>query len=222
LFKVALITGTSKGLGLNLAQHFLSQGWTVIGISRSRSFIASDRYKHYNLDITDHESLSRALEEIEHIDVLINNAAIFKSEKFEKTDIDIINSILDTNLKGSIYVTKCALSCMKTGGKIIFVNSVAGITDIENQSIYAASKHGLTAFASILGKELNPKGIVVSSIHPGGINTTLWNEKNPYLSGNVSDTIDPKSIVDLIYYISNQDNKINYKSITMFPTIEWH
>jgi len=220
LFKVVLITGTSRGLGLELANYFLSQGWLVIGISRSKAPIFSDRYKHYNLDITDYESLSNSLTEITHIDVVINNAAIFKLEQFEKTDIDIIDSILDTNLKGSIYVTKCSLTKMVKGGKIIFVNSVAGLNDIENQSIYSASKHGLTSFANILGKELNLRGISVTSIHPGGINTTLWNDNNPYPLGNVSDAINPQSIVDMIYYISSQDNKIIYKTITMFPNIE--
>jgi len=220
--KTALITGTSKGLGLKIAEHFLSKGWSVIGISRSKSSINSDNYNHYEIDITDYLTLSISLANINNVDLLINNAALFEMLEFEKTNIDVIDGIIDTNLKGSIYVTKCVLKHMSRGSKIIFVNSVAGLNDLENQSIYCASKHGLRSFASVLGKELRPRGVKVTSIHPGGVNTTLWNEMNPYPLGNSLEAIDPREIAELIYFIADKSNNIDYKSITLFPEIEWH
>jgi NAD(P)-dependent dehydrogenase (short-subunit alcohol dehydrogenase family) len=121
-----------------------------------------------------------------------------------------------------MYVTKLALELMPNDSKIVFINSVAGLEELENQSIYCASKYGLTAFAGVLGKELKPRNIKVSSIHPGGINTPLWNIHNPYPAGDVNNSMDPKSIVDMIDHIVSSKYDIDYKTVKMFPSIEWH
>jgi NADP-dependent 3-hydroxy acid dehydrogenase YdfG len=220
MIKTAVITGTSRGLGLVITKLFLENGWRVYGLSQNSPFIDSPQYTHLYTDISDRQQVNQAVDSIGNIDLLINNAAVFEMNSFLHTaDLD---SMIDINLKGSIYVTKSVLAHMTKGSKIIFINSVAGLYQIENQSIYCASKHGLTAFAGILGKELKPQDINVASIHPGGINTSLWNKTNPYPLGDAELAMDPKTVADTILFVANSPNSVDYKTITMFPSVEWH
>ena len=121
-----------------------------------------------------------------------------------------------------MYITHGCLPHMTEGAKIIFINSVAGLRDIQHQAIYCASKAGLRSFAGVLGQELRNRKIKVSSIHPGGINTTLWNKDNPYPCGQVSDALDPTTIAKLVYMIASDETNAEYKNMTLFPDVEWH
>jgi len=156
------------------------------------------------------------------IDILVNNAATFTMKSFSRTSLDEIDTIIDINLKGAMYVTKFALKNMEKGSRIFFINSVAGLEELENQSVYCASKHGLTGFAGVLGQELRPRGIKVTSIHPGGIDTPLWSRDVPYPCGDVSKAISPIEVVKLIDFVYNSKFNIEYKTIKMFPDTEWH
>lgn len=218
-----LITGTSSGLGYQLAKHYTEKGFNVIGLSRT--VVEFNNYTHYTCDISDVDSVKTMFSYISKkhsIDLLINNAAVFTMNRFTKSTLDDIDNLIDTNLKGTMYVTKLALELMPDHSKIVFINSVAGLEELENQSIYCATKYGLTAFAGVLGKELRTRNIKVTSIHPGGINTELWNESNPYPVGDVSNAMDPQSVVDMIDTIVQSKYNIDYKTVKMFPSIEWH
>lgn len=223
--KTILITGTTSGVGATIAHYYLEKGWNVIGLSRRDSIFSYANYKHYKTDISKiYTSLSDTFDQIADtkIDILVNNAAVFKMKPFLETNIEEIHDMIDINLKGAMYVTKFALKNMEKGSRIFFINSVAGLEELENQSAYCASKHGLTAFAGVLGKELQPKGIKVTSIHPGGINTPLWNKENPYPCGNVNQAISTSEVVELIDFVYNGKSNIDYKTIKMFPDTEWH
>jgi NAD(P)-dependent dehydrogenase (short-subunit alcohol dehydrogenase family) len=218
----AIITGTTSGLGLELAKYLIAGGWKVYGLSKSPSKFEHHLYHHIEVDITNVELLKTLIEGIKEteIDLLVNNSAVFECVNFEKTELNDIDRIIDTNLKGTIYVTKFVLPLMKQPSRIFFINSVAGLEEIENQSIYCASKHGLTGFAGVLSKELQDKKIKVTSIHPGGINTPLWD--NTSFHNDVNKLIDPIQIVKLVEFIFNSDNTIEYKTVKLFPEVEWH
>jgi NAD(P)-dependent dehydrogenase (short-subunit alcohol dehydrogenase family) len=143
-------------------------------------------------------------------------------KSFSQTSIDEIDDMIDINLKGAMYVTKFALQKMEKGSRIFFINSVAGLEELENQSAYCASKHGLTGFAGVLGEELRSRGIKVTSIHPGGIDTPLWSRDIPYPCGDVSKAISPIELVKVIDFVYNSQFNIEYKTIKMFPDTEWH
>lgn len=220
--KTVLITGTSKGLGKSIAELFIKNKWRVIGLSRSASKIKSKLYNHHCVDITDRNALATLFATFPDIDVLVNNTGVFDMSYFEDINSAIINNIIDTNVKGTMFVTKLCLTKMNAGSKIIFINSVAGLNELNQQAVYCASKHAIKAFAGVIAQELRYRHINVTSIHPGGINTSLWNESNPYPPGDVKDAIQPEEIADLVYYISNRSNSTVYKTVAMFPRIEWH
>ena len=220
--KTAFITGTTSGLGLEIAKHLIAIGWKVYGMSRTPSVIKHHYYRHLECDITNAD-LIKVLVQYDvkdKIDLLINNSADFEYIDFENTELNVIDRIIDTNLKGSIYVTKYLLPLMKEPSRIIFINSVAGLEELENQSIYCASKHGLTGFAGVLSKELQKRKIKVTSIHPGGINTPLWNGSD--FHDDLTKLLDPKEIAKLIAFICDSQQNVEYKTIKMFPDIEWH
>jgi len=222
--KTILITGTSSGVGATIAYDYIEKGWNVIGFARSESLFNYSNYKHYQVDISNLDMVYKAFEQIADtkIDILVNNAAIFTMKSFSQTSFDEIGDMVDINLKGAMYVTKFALKNMEQGSRIFFINSVAGLEELENQSVYCASKHGLTGFAGVLGQELRQRGIKVTSIHPGGIDTPLWNEEIPYPCGDVSKAISPIELVKVIDFVYNSKFNIEYKTIKMFPDTEWH
>lgn len=223
--KTILITGTTSGVGATIAYDYIEKGWNVIGLARGESLFNYPNYKHYQTDISKiYTSLSDTFDQIgdTKIDILVNNAAVFKMKPFSETSIEEIYDMIDINLKGAMYVTKFALENMEKGSRIFFINSVAGLEELENQSVYCASKHGLTGFAGVLGQELRPRGIKVTSIHPGGIDTPLWDRDIPYPCGDVSKAISPIELVKVIDFVYNSKFNIEYKTIKMFPDTEWH
>jgi NAD(P)-dependent dehydrogenase (short-subunit alcohol dehydrogenase family) len=220
--KTILITGTTSGVGAKIAYDYIEKGWNVIGFSRGESIFQYSNYKHYQVDVTSCYEMYDIFEQIDNIDILVNNAAVFKMKSFSDTTLDEIDDMIDINLKGAMYVTKFALQKMERGSRIFFINSVAGLEELENQSAYCASKHGLTGFAGVLGEELRSRGIKVTSIHPGGIDTPLWSRDIPYPCGDVSKAISPMELVKVIDFVYNSQFNIEYKTIKMFPDTEWH
>jgi len=223
--KTVVITGTSRGLGLATAKKFINAGWHVVGIGRTAP-LELKNYTHYTADIANMSQVFSAFDTIRktktNIDLLVNNSAAFYGGSFDTVDYIDICTIVDTNIKGTMYVTMEALKSMQAGSRIVFINSVAGLREIQNQSLYCASKAALRSFAGIIGQELRERKIKVSSIHPGGINTTLWNEQNPYPCGKAEDALDPDIVADAVFHIAEVPHTTEIKTITMFPEVEWH
>jgi NADP-dependent 3-hydroxy acid dehydrogenase YdfG len=222
--KVVVITGVSSGVGRSAAEHFLSNDWIVFGLSRAQPNILNKNFYYIKTDIRKYKSVSKSFSKIKDIlpkiDLLINNASIFKQKSFQDFTIEEMDDIIDTNLKGTIY---CTFETMKLmcAGRIINIGSVSGTHGIEKQSIYSSSKYGINGFAESLNQELIQKNIKISTICPGGINTPLWNNTNPY-SGNTSELLQTTDIVNMIDYISKLPPNVVLKTVTIFPTCEWH
>jgi NADP-dependent 3-hydroxy acid dehydrogenase YdfG len=219
--KTAVITGASKGLGLEIAKFLLNKNWKIYGFASGSCKFKSKNFYYSKIDIRNSKLVKEFFTKKSiKIDLLINNAGVFHYSKFENTSIEKINSILDTNIKGTVYVTKFSIPLLKKNSRIIFINSVAGLTKLKKQSIYCASKHALTAFAAVLGEEMRKNKIKVTSIHPGGINTTLWNKFK--LHKNKKKLINATHIAELINFIYNSPVNVEYKTLKLFPEIEWH
>ena len=223
--KTVLITGTSRGLGKSLKDKFLNHGWQVIGFSRTED-IPQENYLPMIVDIANLSQVHTAFDMLKRtetkIDLLINNTASFYKGDFADMQYQDISQVIDVNVKGTMYVTNQALTIMDHGSRIIFINSVAGLRDIQHQSVYCASKAALKSFAGVLGQELRSRKIKVSSIHPGGINTTLWNEQNPYPCGNADEALDPNIVADTVFHVAEVPHTTEIKTVTMFPEVEWH
>lgn len=227
--KVIVVTGASSGVGRDIVEFFGEKGWTAIALGRRKDATFNSENIHYfPLDISNWKDVKKKSEEITSkfpkINLLVNNAAVFKLKSFSELEIEDIDSMIDTNLKGSIYITKALLSAMvQKTGRIVNISSVAGTHGIKGQAVYCASKFGLNGFSEALNQELIEMGISMTTICPGGINTPLWNEQsNPYPGGDVDQLIPAREITNLVHYISELPNNIVLKNMTLFPDNEWH
>lgn len=150
-----LITGTSQGIGKAIAQLFINEGHTVIGIDRQNAAIGHELYTHYVCDIRDKELLP----DIKDIEILINNAGTQNED-----DIDI-------NLKGLIYVTE-KYALQPKIKSVLNIGSSSAHTGSEFPE-YCASKGGVLAYTKNVAMRIAPFGAVCNSLDPGGVLTPL-------------------------------------------------
>lgn len=232
---LTVITGASRGVGEALALRLAQEGHRVAALARNEEALKAiasqapeDSIIACPLDVSDATAVQQCIDSLdaEHgpIGVLVNNAAVVQNIPFAEQSLERVDEIIDTNLKGTMYVTHAAIQHMipRKKGRIINISSVAGMRGILGQASYCASKHGMIGFADALTQELIPHNIQVASICPGAIDTPLWDpEKNPY-PGDVSKTIQPEEIVDLVVYLLNQPDHTIFKRIMLFPSNEWH
>lgn len=217
--KKVLISGVSYGLGLSISKLLIDKGYLVYGISRTKplkELVENKNFAWFKADISNLNELKETYEKIDDLDILINNVGIYSNSFFENESFENIANIIDTNLKGNIYVTKLAVQKLTKNSRIIFINSIAGLNLINQESIYVATKHGLSAFANVLGSELKSRNIKVTSIYPGGINTPLQN-KNPNKEKLLTTEFVSNYILQII-----EASSVEFKSLSFYPEIENH
>ncbi|MCD6079836.1 MAG: beta-ketoacyl-ACP reductase [Candidatus Omnitrophica bacterium 4484_49] len=186
--KVALITGSGRGIGRAIALKFAREGADVISLDidiqsareTTREVESLGRKaQSYSCDISNFETtqevLKAAIEHFGKLDILVNNAGITKDNLLLRMTEEEWDLVLKVNLKGVFNVTKSVLRQMlkQKSGKIINIASVIGIMGNVGQANYAASKAGLIAFTKSLAKEVASRNINVNAIAPGYIQTRM-------------------------------------------------
>lgn len=134
--KTILITGGTSGVGKEMVTHFTKLGYDIYALGRNSDKV---NFPCKSVDISNESEIINFINEIDNIDILINNAAIYQRSDYDNIKQSDINSVIDINLKGSIMVTLHSITKMKRG-RIININSVAGLSGIKNQSLYSASR----------------------------------------------------------------------------------
>lgn len=184
---VALITGSSRGIGLEIAKYLAKKGYQVV--LNSRSEIGEDVLNAFEGstipvaqvtgDVSDFDTskkvIDQVVEEFGQIDVLINNAGITRDGLIMRMKEDDFDAVISTNLKGTFnmcrHVTKSMLK--KKTGTIINMSSVVGLMGNAGQTNYAASKAGVVGLTKALARELSSRRITVNAIAPGYIETEM-------------------------------------------------
>ncbi|WP_163514636.1 SDR family oxidoreductase [Gelidibacter japonicus] len=186
--KIVLITGTSKGIGLETALTFGRAGYKVFATMRNPEN-ASDfkqKIKNESLDITiskmdvdSDASVKKGMDEIIQkngsVDVLVNNAGIERHGSIEEMSMDDFQSVMNTNYLGVLRCTKAVLPQMRKAknGCIINIASVSGHIANSPLGAYAASKFALEAISEALAQEMKPFNVKVAIVEPGIINTQM-------------------------------------------------
>lgn len=177
--KTLVITGTRKGIGLSLAQHYLEQGWRVVGCSRGDGSIEHTNYSHYSLDVSDEQAVISMARDIKkahgHIDALVNNAGIASMNHALLTPGETVNRILQTNVIGTFLFCREMAKLMRKSDapRIVNFTTVAHPLNLEGEAIYAASKAAVESLTRILSRELAELKITVNAIGPTPIDTDL-------------------------------------------------
>lgn len=177
--QLILITGSRKGIGRCLCEHFSEQGWQVIGCSRSESDFKHPNYVHLQVDVRDESSVktmfSRLRKDYGRLDALINNAGIASMNHSLLMPLETTRSIMETNFTGTFLFSREAARLMQKRkfGRIINLSSVAVPLRLEGEAVYASSKAAVEELTRILAREFADLGITVNAIGPTPIETDL-------------------------------------------------
>lgn len=176
---VTLITGTRKGIGRFLAEHYCERGHIVYGCSRSSPDWTCDGYEHIEADVTQEADAKRLFSAIrrEHgrLDNLVNNAGIASMNHSLLTPLSKLRQILETNVVGCFLFCREAAKLMKKNrsGRIVNFSTVAVPMKLEGEAAYVASKAAVESLTSVLAREFSDFGITVNTIGPVPIETDL-------------------------------------------------
>jgi NAD(P)-dependent dehydrogenase (short-subunit alcohol dehydrogenase family) len=182
----ALITGGSRGIGRAICVRLAGQGADIVLHYHRNQAAAQETAASIGRPVRLIEANLGSVEEIEtmfgkleglRLDFLINNAGIWKSTPVGSSPAEVVDEILDTNLKGPFWVTQCALRLMKDGGRIVNISSVAGRTGVAGgRSLYGATKAAMDSLTRNWALELAPRKILVNAVAPGYITTDMTAE----------------------------------------------
>ena len=179
--KTALITGSSRGIGLCTAHELARRGARIVlngrGGPRLDKALASLKEKGADViaipaDVTDPDAcramIDKAVEEFGSLDILVNNAGLSMRANLEDLDAATCKKILDINIHGCVYPTLFAIPQLKQNqGSVVFTSSIAGLIGLPTASLYCAAKTGLRGFADSLRCELSGAGVHVGVVFVG-------------------------------------------------------
>lgn len=177
----ALITGTSSGLGYEMAQFLLEEGYTVIGISRRGTTLDHPNFIDILCDIRDEAAVEEMYELVAgHTDalhLLVLNAGIFEMSPLVETSTKEFADHLSTNVVGAFHVLKHASDFLvEDTTHIVSVSSLAAKKGLANISAYSASKFALNGMIESVREEWEHLGVRFTTLMPGAIKTPIWDE----------------------------------------------
>jgi 3-oxoacyl-[acyl-carrier protein] reductase len=190
--KVALVTGSSRGMGAAIIEAFANAGAVCLvhyfadkdGHNRRDADDTAARCRSVGAtvhvleaDVREYEAVEKlirdAMAAAGKIDILVNNAGILRDRTVKKMTLDDWHSVLQTNLDGVFFCSKLAAEILPDGGRIINTASIAGLFPAHGQANYAAAKAGVIALTKVLAKELARRRITVNAVAPGLIRTAM-------------------------------------------------
>ncbi len=235
--KTAAITGATRGIGRAAVAKMADLGANICAIARDKDELeklsqslpsAQGRLVTFQGNVADYDQMGEAAklayDTFGSVDILINNAGTGVDLLFEDLTKEVIDRVIDVNLKGTIYCTRQFVPYMsRTGGNIINISSIAGtrgISDppVNGNGIYTASKYGINGFSECMEKYLRKYNIRVSTICPGSTATSWWDRSE---QGVASDKmIPPEYIADIIELILKGPEQVIFKQFRLISSEE--
>ena len=211
----ALVTGASRGIGLAIARELADVGYDLALVARdgvALKQVAAEigavhpvRIKTIAADLALEESYGRIVAETAAafggLDLLVNCAGLAQQGSFTDVKPAEWDRIFAVNAKAPFFICKEALPYLKQSQKPIIINiaSVVGFKGYINQSVYASSKHALTGFTKVLAKEVQPFGIRVHLISPGGVATEMVKKMRPDIKPE--ELLQPEEIAEIVRFL---------------------
>lgn len=241
LNKTVLITGATAGIGKACARTFAKRGYHLIiaGRRKDRLKAIKDKYEMkyaikvttLSFDIRDKKAVSKALNslkgQLKHIDILINNAGLASGkEKIQEANIDDWDKMIDTNVKGLLYVSRIVSEHMtkKRDGHIINVGSTAGHEVYQGGGVYCASKYAVGALTKAMRLDFFDKNIRVSQVSPGAVEETEFSMvrfKGDAKKASIYEQYNPltsRDVAKVVYFIASQPKHVNIQELIVMGT----
>ena len=185
---VALVTGASSGIGLSVSRKLAARGWRVALVARTeralREAAASLPAGAGEVFVCDMQDLSacaalplKISARMGSLDALVNNAGFHRRGPLVEVTAEELAQMVTVNLAAPVVLTRAALPLLREGSHIVNVASLAGMVPTRSQATYGATKAGLRAFSRAMRDELLPRGITVSVVSPGPVDTGFFGEE---------------------------------------------
>ena len=240
---IALITGATSGIGKSTAVEFAKHGYNLIITGRRQERLTELKTSLINqfsikvldlcFDVRDSKQVESVLSnlplEFKNIDVLVNNAGLAAGlSGIQDGKLNHWEQMIDTNIKGLLYVSKqiAAMMIQNKKGHIINVGSIAGKEVYANGNVYCATKHAVDALNKGIRIDLLPHGIKVSSVNPGMVETEFSivrfdgdEERAKKVYENIV-PLKPEDIAETIYWMASRPAHVNINDIIIMPTIQ--
>ena len=177
--EVVLITGTRKGIGQYLAEHFVKKGALVEGCSRERPEWELENYTHHQVDVLDEGQVKDMFASIRarhgRLDIVVNNAGIASMNHSMLMPTETVDRIMNVNFGGTFLICRESAKLMQRRryGRIVNLGSVAAPLRLAGEAIYAASKSAVVTFTQIFAHEVGAYGITCNVVAPTPIETDL-------------------------------------------------
>ena len=239
---IVLITGATAGIGKATAMRFAQQGCNLILCARREERLKelaqtlttnwSIKVLPVTLDIQNNEAVSNAIKNLpeawQSIDVLVNNAGTaLTTDKIQDANTANWDIMIDTNIKGLLYMTRAVINGMlhRGTGHIINIGSIAGHEYYGGGNIYCATKHAVKAINKTLRIDLLGSPIRVTSIDPGMVHTEFsavrWNDHEKAEQFYADNTpLQANDIADAIVYCANAPQHVNVETMVIMPTCQ--
>lgn len=214
--KFALITGTSSGLGYEMAQFLLEEGYSVIGVSRRGTAIDHPQFIDILCDIKDEPSVEEMYELIgnhtDKLNLLVLNAGIFEMSPLVETSTKEFTDHLTTNVVGAFHILKHAHEFLiEEETHIVTVSSIASKKGLANISAYSASKFALNGMIESLREEWEHFGVRFSTLMPGAIATPIWDEGDMELPRDQMMSVD--DFMHVFQMITRSPNHVQFPEL---------
>ena len=241
--KIALITGATAGIGEACAQTFAREGYNLILTGRRAerlSSLAQSLNDQYNVqvavsafDVRNRAEVVKNLEELpeqwKRVDVLINNAGLSQGlDPIQNGSYDDWDTMIDTNIKGLLYVSRVVSNWMIASGfgHIVNIGSIAGREVYLNGNVYCATKHAVDALNKGMRLDLLSHGIRVTAVHPGAVETEFSEVRfkgDKERAKKVYDGFEPliaQDVADVIWFAASRPAHVNINELTVMPTAQ--
>ena len=228
--KVAIVTGSSRGIGARIARGFAAEGARLAIVANTRLEsaeavvgeieTAGGEARAFTADLSQVAACERladaVIDAFGTVDILVNNAGIYLRSPIEEATEEQWNAQIDLNLKGTFFVTKAVVPTMKAkrSGKIINITSTFGIVGAADCSIYCTTKAGQLNLTKALCLELARYGINVNSLAPGGVKTDMTEafraqtevaKRVDALTPTGTHFLDPSDLVGAAVFLASSD-----------------
>jgi 3-hydroxy acid dehydrogenase/malonic semialdehyde reductase len=241
--KIAFITGATAGIGKSTAEIFAKNGYNIIITGRRKDRLEAfskqlkENYKidvlSLNFDVRNLKEVQDAVKSIpenwKKINVLVNNAGLAVGlNSIQEGVTDDWDRMIDTNIKGLLYMTRTLAPIMTANGfgHIVNLGSIAGKEVYANGNVYCATKHAVDALSKSMRIDLLPHHIKVTAIHPGMVETEFSivrfkgdEEKAKNVYKGVQ-PLSPDDIAETIYWTASRPSHVNINDVIIMPTIQ--
>lgn len=241
--KIAFITGASAGIGKSCAEVFAREGFNLVLTARrleKLKELAEEIRNDFNVEVKAIQMDVRIKTEVQKgweslpeewkvVDLLINNAGLSQGlDPIFSGDTDDWDRMIDTNIKGLLYISRVILPQMKErkSGHVINIGSIAGREVYPNGNVYCATKHAVDALNKAMRIDLLPYGIKVSALNPGAVETEFSIVRfkgDKARASRVYEGFEPlhaKDIAEAAWFVASRPQHVNINEMLVMPTAQ--